>query len=60
MNGTDLKATSIANEVYPMLLEMCGNSGIAIADLIRELAAKQQLVDIRSAVMEQQRIEVAN
>lgn len=60
MNGTDLKVTSIANDVYPMLLEMCGNSGIDIGDLILELAAKQQLVDIRSGMAEKQRIKVAN
>lgn len=47
---SDLKVTSIANEVYHMLLEMCGNSVIDIADLIRELAAKQQLVDIRGGI----------
>jgi hypothetical protein len=51
MNGKDLKVTAVANEVYPMLLEMCGNSGIDIADLIRELAGKQQLADIRSGMV---------
>ena len=49
----DLKVTSIANEVYPMLLEMCGSSGIDIADLIRELGAKQQLIDLRRGAIGQ-------
>lgn len=51
VNGKDLKVASIANEVYPMLLEMCADSGIDVADLIRELSAKQQLVDIRSGMV---------
>lgn len=59
MNGSDLRVTAIANEVYPMLVECAAGSGVEVADLIRELAAKQQLIDIRSAVGEK-RIEVAN
>jgi predicted CopG family antitoxin len=59
MNGKDLKTTAVANEVYSYLAEMCGNTGVDIADLIRELASKQQLIDIRSAMTER-RIEVAN
>lgn len=60
MSTRDIRATAIANEVYPMLVEMCGNSGIAISDLIRELQAKQQLIDIRAAMVGEKRIEVAN
>lgn len=59
MNGKDLKTTAVANEVYPMLQEMCGNTGVDIADLIRELAGKQQLIDIRAG-MGERRVEVAN
>ena len=59
MNGKDLKVTAVANEVYPMLLELCGNSEIDIADLIRELAGKQQLIEIRAGMTER-RVEVAN
>lgn len=57
MNHTDLKVTSIANDVYPMLLEMCGGSGIDVSDLIRELSAKQQLIDIRAGAVKLQSAE---
>lgn len=60
MSTADIRATAIANEVYSMLVEMCGNSGITISDLIRELNAKQQLIDIRAAMVGEKRIEVAN
>jgi hypothetical protein len=59
MDSTDIRVTAIANEVYPMLVECAAGSGVEVADLIRELAAKQQLFDIRSAVREK-RIEVVN
>lgn len=59
MDSTDLRVTAIANEVYPMLVECATNSGVTIADLIRELHGKQQLTDIRAAVSEK-RVEVAN
>jgi hypothetical protein len=59
MNGKDLKVTAVANEVYGYLTEMCHSSGIDIADLIRELSSKQQLIDLRRGVMETQ-AEVAN
>lgn len=59
MNSKDLKVTSVANEVYGYLTEMCESSGIDVAYLIRELAGKQQLIDLRAGVAEQ-RIEVAN
>lgn len=60
MNPTDIRATAIANEVYPMLAECASNAGVTVSDLIRELAAKQQLIDIRAAVSETKQIEVAN
>jgi len=50
MNGKDLKVTAVANEVYNYLTEMCQASDIDVADLIRELAGKQQLVDTRSRI----------
>lgn len=58
-SSKDLKTTAVANEVYSYLAEMCQASGIEVADLIRELAAKQQLIDIRSGMTER-RIEVAH
>jgi predicted CopG family antitoxin len=60
MNATDIRATAIANEVYPMLAECATNSGITVSDLIRELHAKQSLIDIRAAMAAEKRIEVAN
>jgi predicted CopG family antitoxin len=60
MNSTDLRVTAIANEVYPMLVECAGSSGVTVADLIRELAAKQQLVDIRQGIITTRQPEVAN
>jgi hypothetical protein len=51
MNQKDLNVSSIATEIYPMLLELCGNAGIDIADLVKELAAKQQLQDIRRGLV---------
>jgi predicted CopG family antitoxin len=51
MNGKDLKVTAVANEVYNYLTEMCQASDIDVADLIRELAGKQQLIDLRCVVV---------
>lgn len=45
------KVTAVTNEVYGYLTEMCGASGIDIADLIQQLAAKQQLIDIRRGMI---------
>lgn len=60
MNGADIRATAIANEVYPMLVECATNSGIAVADLIRELHAKQQMIEIRAALVTDRQAEAAN
>jgi predicted CopG family antitoxin len=49
--NVDIRTTAICNEVYPMLVEMCQNSGITISDLIRELHAKQQLTDLRASIV---------
>jgi predicted CopG family antitoxin len=59
MNGADIRATAIANEVYPMLAECATNSGITVSDLIRELHAKQQLIDLRASMVIEKR-EAAN
>lgn len=60
MNGKDLKTTAVANEVYSYLAEMCGKTGVDLADLIRELASKQQLIDIRAANSDHRRVVVPN
>lgn len=60
MNGADIRATAIANEVYPMLVECAENSSIDVADLIRELHAKQQMINIRAALGAEKRAEAAN
>lgn len=54
MSNDNLRVTAISNQVYPMLLEMCERSQVDIAELIRELSAKQQLVDIRSGMAQLQ------
>jgi len=51
VNQDDAKLGKITNEVYPMLVEMCGDAGIDVADLVKELAAKQQLQDIRRGLV---------
>lgn len=58
MSTPDIRATAIANEVYQMLVECAANSGIAITDLIRELQAKQSLMDMRVVIAGKQ--EAAN
>lgn len=60
MSNADIRATAIANEVYPMLVECATNSGITVADLIRELYAKQQLVDIRGGMVTGKQVGAAN
>jgi predicted CopG family antitoxin len=49
----------IVDEVYKSLVQMCEMNGSDLSEVIRELASKQQLIDIRSAVREK-RAEVAN
>lgn len=60
MNSADIRATAIANEVYPMLVECATSSGIKVSELIRELAAKQQLIDIRQSIITTLQPEIAN
>jgi predicted CopG family antitoxin len=50
MTAKDIRATAISNEVYPMLVEMCASNDIQVADLIRELMAKQQLIEFRAGL----------
>jgi hypothetical protein len=50
----------VIDQSYAMLEEMCGTLGISMSELIRELHAKQQLVDIRQSIVSKQRVEVPN
>lgn len=41
----------VIEQSYAMLDEMCGTLGISMSELIRELHAKQQLIDIRASIV---------
>lgn len=45
----------VIDQSYAMLEEMCGTLGISMSELIRELSAKQQLIDIRQSIVSKQR-----
>lgn len=51
MSKTDPRIAAICNEVYPMLVETCQNCSITISELIQELHAKQQAIDLRASVI---------
>ena len=51
---TDDRYAYVIDQSYAMLEEMCGTLQISISELIRELAAKQQLIDIRQGIIERQ------
>lgn len=50
----DIRLAYIVDEVYKSLTQMCQMNGTDMSELILELHARQQLIDIRAAMVNHQ------